>query len=45
MKFPSLSETDAWVTMQLHSSWKLTRYNFVLQLMEQIEICATAFLF
>ena len=38
MKFPSLSVTDAWVTMQLHSSRKKqTRYNFVLQLMEQLK--------
>ena len=42
MKFSSLLEMDAWVTMRLHSSRKkLARYIFVLQ---QIEFCLTAFI-
>ena len=40
MKFSSLSELDAWVTMQLNSSGKkLARDIFVLQLMVQIVFC------
>ena len=44
MKFSSLLEMDAWVTMLLHSSRKKLAIKIYFCFLQQIEFCLTAFI-